>query len=79
MILLIDSMYICSYDNYYIFNRGVMSLNSHYIGYTNKETIDNLVVFEEQNGRINIPFFEIKTTGRNLLTNLIIKKYRGNM
>ena len=51
-----------------------MSLNSPYIGYTNKETIDNLVVFEEQNGRNNIPFSEIKTTGRNMLTNLIIKK-----
>ncbi|WP_458718646.1 hypothetical protein [Candidatus Nitrosocosmicus sp. R] len=51
-----------------------MSLNSPYIGYTNKETIDNLVVFEEQNGRNNIPFSEIKTTGRNMLKNLIIKK-----
>ena len=51
-----------------------MSLNSPYIDYTNKETIDNLVVFEEQNGRNNIPFSEIKTTGRNKLTNLIIKK-----
>jgi hypothetical protein len=51
-----------------------MSLNSPYIGNINKETIDNLVVFEEQNGRNNIPFSEIKTTGRNMLTNLIIKK-----
>ena len=51
-----------------------MSLISHYIGYTNKETIDNLVVFEEQNGRNNIPFSEIKITGRNMFTNLIIKK-----
>ena len=51
-----------------------MSLNSPHIGYTNKETIDNLVVFEEQNGRNNIPFSDIKTTGRNKLTNLIIKK-----
>ena len=51
-----------------------MSLNSPYISYTNKETIDNLVVFEEQNGRNNFPFSEIKRTGRNMLTNLIIKK-----
>ena len=56
-----------------------MNLNSPYIGYTNKETIDNLVVFEEQNVGNNIPFSEIKTTGRNRLTNLIKKisrKYR---
>ena len=32
-----------------------------------KRPVDNLVVFEEQNGRNNIPFSEIKTTGRNLL------------
>ena len=51
-----------------------MSLNSPYIGHANEETIDNLVVFEEQNGRNNIPFSEIKTTGRNLLTDLTIKK-----
>jgi hypothetical protein len=51
-----------------------MSLNSPYIGYTNKETIDNLIVFEEQNGRNNIPFSEIKTAGRKMLTNQIIKK-----
>ncbi len=51
-----------------------MSLNSPCIGHTNKETNDNLVVFEEQNGRNNIPFSEIKTTGINVLTNLIIKK-----
>jgi hypothetical protein len=51
-----------------------MSLNSPYIGYTNKETIDNLIVFEEQNGRNNIPFSEIKTAGRNMLTNQLITK-----
>ena len=39
-----------------------------------KRPIDNLVVFEEQNGRNNIPFSEIKTTGRNLLTNLTMKE-----
>ncbi len=51
-----------------------MSLNSPYIGYTNKETTDNLDISEEQNGRNNIPFPEIKTTHRNLLTDLTIKK-----
>ncbi len=33
-----------------------------------------MVVSEEQNERNNIPFSEIKTAGRNMLTNLIIKK-----
>src|SRR5688500_6044826 len=51
-----------------------MNLNSPCIGYTNKETIDNLIVFEEQNVGNNITFSEIKTTGRNRLTNLITKK-----
>ena len=51
-----------------------MSLVSPYIGHENKETIDNLVVYEEQNGRNNIHFSEIKTTPRNLLTDLTIKK-----
>lgn len=47
---------------------------SHYLGHENKETIDNLVIYEEQNGRNNIHFSEIKTTPRNLLTDLTIKK-----
>ncbi len=51
-----------------------MSLNSPYIAHVNEETVDNLVVFEEQNGRSNIPFSEIKTTVGNLLTDLTIKK-----
>jgi len=51
-----------------------MSLNSPYIGHVNKETIDNLVVFEEQNERNDIPFSEIKTTGRNLLMDLAMKE-----
>ena len=51
-----------------------MSLVSPYLGYENKETIDNLVIYEEQNGRNNIHFSEIKTTPRNLLTDLTIKK-----
>ncbi len=51
-----------------------MSLNSPYIGHVNKETVDNLAVFEKQNGRNNISFSEIRTTGRNLLTDPTIKK-----
>ena len=51
-----------------------MILISPYIGLENKQTIDNLVIYEEQNGRNNIHFSEIKTTPRNLLTDLTIKK-----
>ncbi len=51
-----------------------MSLNSPYIAHVNEETVDNMVLFEEQNGRSNIPFSEIKTTVGNLLTDLTIKK-----
>ena len=51
-----------------------MSLVSPYLGHGNKETIDNLVIYEEQNGRNNILFSEIKTSPRNLLTDLTIKK-----
>ena len=36
-----------------------MSLNSPSIGHENKETIDNLVVSEEQNRRNNIPFLRL--------------------
>ncbi len=51
-----------------------MSLNSPYIKHINEETVDNLTVFGEQNGRNNFPFSEIKITVRNLLTDLTIKK-----
>jgi len=51
-----------------------MSLNSPYIGYVNKETVDKLVVVEEQNERNNIHFSETKTTGRNLLMDLRMKE-----
>ncbi len=51
-----------------------MSLVSPYTGPENKETLDNSVISEEQNGRNNIHFSEIKTITRNLLTDLTIKK-----
>lgn len=50
-----------------------MTLNPSYIGHVIKETVDNLVVFEEQNERFDIPFSGIKTTVRNLNVNDIIK------
>ena len=51
-----------------------MSLFSPYLEHENKEAMDNLVIYEEQNRRNNIHFSEIKTTPRNLLTDLTIKK-----
>ena len=51
-----------------------MSLVLTYIGHENKGTIDNLGIYEEQNGRINIHFSAIKAAPRNLLTDLTIKK-----
>ena len=51
-----------------------MSLNSPHIGHENKEPIDNLVISEEHNVRNNIHFSEIETMGRNLITDLTIKK-----
>jgi hypothetical protein len=40
-----------------------MSLNSPYIGYVNKETVNNLVISEEQNER------------KNLSVNVVIRAY----
>lgn len=71
---LIDSMNICNNDKQKNFNRGVMSLNSPYIGYVNKEPVDNLVILAEQNEGNDIPFSEIKTTGRNLLVDVAMKE-----
>ena len=51
-----------------------MGLNSPYIEHVNEGTVDNLEVFEKQNGRNNVSFSEINTNGRNLLTDLTIKK-----
>ncbi|WP_144729345.1 hypothetical protein [Candidatus Nitrosocosmicus arcticus] len=51
-----------------------MSLNIPYIGYVNNEPVDNLVILEVQNERNDIPFTEIKTTGRNLLGDVAMKE-----
>jgi hypothetical protein len=63
------------------FNRGVMALNSPYIGHVVRETDDKIVVFGEKNDRYDIPKSEIQTTGRNVLIGLkldddISKKYK---
>ena len=49
------------------FNRGVMALDSPYIGHVVRETYDKIVVFGEGNDRYDIPKSEIQTTGRNVL------------
>jgi hypothetical protein len=62
------------------FNRGVMALDSPYIGHVIRETADKIVIFGEKNDRYDIPKSEIQTTGRNVLIGLkldeISKKYK---
>jgi hypothetical protein len=62
------------------FNRGVMALDSPYIGHVIRETQDKLVVFGERNDRYDIPKSEIQMTSRNVLIGLkldeISKKYK---
>jgi adenylate cyclase len=64
------------------FNRGVMALDSPYIGHVVRETFDKIVVFGEGNDRYDIPKSEIQTTGRNVLIGLnlyeIANKYKVN-
>ncbi len=64
------------------FNRGVMALDSPYIGHVVRETFDKIVIFGEGNDRYDIPKFEIQTTGRNVLIGLclqeIANKYKVN-
>src|ERR671939_129911 len=64
------------------FNRGVMALDSAYIGHVVRETFDKIVVFGEGNDRYDIPKSEIQTTGRNVLIGLnlyeIANKYKVN-
>jgi adenylate cyclase len=64
------------------FNRGVMTLDSPYIGHVVRETFDKIVVFGEKNDRYDIPKSEIQTTGRNVLIGLkldeIANKYKVN-
>ncbi|HYY66483.1 MAG TPA: adenylate/guanylate cyclase domain-containing protein [Nitrososphaeraceae archaeon] len=64
------------------FNRGVMALDSPYLGHVVRETHDKIVVFGEGNNRYDIPKSEIQTTGRNVLIGLnlseIAKRYKVN-
>jgi hypothetical protein len=62
------------------FNRGVMTLDSPYIGHVVRETDDTIVVFGPGEERFDVPKSEIKTTGRNVLLGLnvydLVKKYK---
>jgi hypothetical protein len=62
------------------FNRGVMALDSPYIGHVIRETEDKIVVFGEKNDRYDIPKSDIQMTSRNVLIGLkldeISKKYK---
>ena len=64
------------------FNRGVMALDSPYLGHVVRETYDKIVVFGEGNDRYDIPKSEIQTTCRNVLIGLnlseIAKRYKVN-
>jgi hypothetical protein len=61
------------------FNRGVMVLDSPYIGHVVRETEDKIIVFGQGNDRYDIPKSAIQMTGRNVLIGLsfseIVKKY----
>ncbi|MFL6369275.1 MAG: hypothetical protein ACJ72F_00405, partial [Nitrososphaeraceae archaeon] len=54
------------------FNRGVLALDSPYIGHVIRETEDKIVVFGERNDRYDIPKSEIQMTSRNVLIGLNI-------
>ena len=62
------------------FNRGVMVLDSPYIGHVIRETKDKIIVFGQGNVRYDIPKSVIQMTGRNVLIGLnlsvVVKKYR---
>ena len=62
------------------FNRGVMVLDSPYIGHVIRETKDKIIVFGQGNVRYDIPKSVIQMTGRNVLIGLnlseVVKNYR---
>ena len=55
-------LYNINYDCREYFNRGVMALDSPYIGHVVRETYDKIVIFGEGNDRYDIPKSAIQTT-----------------
>jgi hypothetical protein len=49
------------------FNRGVMALNSPYIGHVVRETDDKIVIFGSFGYRFDVPKSKIKEVGRNVI------------
>jgi hypothetical protein len=64
------------------FNKGVMALDSPYIGHVVRKTFDKIIVFGEGNVMYDIPKSEIQTTGRNVLISRylheIVNRYKIN-
>src|ERR671926_372232 len=60
------------------FNRGVMALDSPYIGHVIKETADKIVIFGDYNYRFDVPKSEIKEVGRNVILNMDISELASN-
>ncbi|MFZ0264104.1 MAG: hypothetical protein WAL42_03390 [Nitrososphaeraceae archaeon] len=62
------------------FNRGVMVLDSPYIGHVIRETKDKIIIFGQGNVRYDIPKSVIQMTGRNVLIGLnlseVVKMYQ---
>jgi hypothetical protein len=52
------------------FNRGVMALDSPYIGHVVRETDDKIVIFGSFGYRFDVPKSKIKEVGRNVILNM---------
>jgi hypothetical protein len=56
------------------FNRGVMALDSPYIGHVVRETDDKIVIFGSFGYRFDVPKSKIKEVGRNVILNMDINE-----
>ena len=56
------------------FNRGVMVLDSPYIGHVIRETEDKIVVFGSFGYRFDVSKSKIKEVGRNVILNMDINE-----
>ena len=56
------------------FNRGVMALDSPYIGHVVRETDDKMVIFGSFGYRFDVPKSKIKEVGRNVILNMDVNE-----
>ncbi|MFL6453910.1 MAG: hypothetical protein ACJ71L_07925 [Nitrososphaeraceae archaeon] len=56
------------------FNRGVLALDSPYIGHVIRETEDKIVVFGSFGYRFDVPKPKIKEVGRNVILNMDVNE-----